>query len=183
MSTRDAQQQRRERPILFSGPMVRAILDGRKTQTRRVAKGFLPWDECPYGLPGDRLWVRETYRSAIHGAGRKIVYRADQDGSTDGFVWRPSIFMPRALCRLVLDVAAVGVERLQDISLHDCYAEGCERPNPLRLGSVVCETDNARGWYTQLWDSLNAKRGFGWATNPWVWVVEFKRAEAIRRAA
>ena len=142
---------------------------------------------CPHGVPGDRLWVREGW--AVHKAfdsrpGGKLSldqvegvwYCADYDDHRPAPFgrYRSGRFMPRWASRLLLDVVAVRVERLQQISLDDCYAEGCARPNPVRTGSVVTETDNARGWYLDLWDSLNAKRGAPWSSNPWVWVVEFK---------
>ncbi len=188
----------KERPILFSGPMVRAILEGRKTQTRRVIK---PQPEkcgdntvrfkgmtmapssvhynCPYGQPGDRLWVRETWRADVEGetGAVGIQYRADnhfEDFAGDSRVveimrgsdnWRPSIHMPRWACRLLLDVKSVRVERLQDISNDDTAAEG-----------VSGYTNKRRVDFIQLWDSLNEKRGYGWETNPWVWVIEFERA-------
>lgn len=126
------------RPILFSAPMVRAILDGTKTQTRRALKGAQPADpvdrwlaagqvlRCPYGALGDTLWVRETWR------GDPVEYRADThshgpaDGSRDAesVNWRPSIFMPRWASRLTLRITEVRVERLQEISEDDAAAEG-----------------------------------------------------------
>lgn len=159
----------KERPILFSGPMVRAILDGRKTMTRRVAKrtasglvkepnGHRRWHPadpdavaaCPYGSPGDRLWVRETWGSAdgmYHGhendVPRVIAYRADKSAIDQGLSrqvpipawdlaqwnwgtikWRPSIHMPRWASRITLEVTDVRLERLQDISEEDAKAEG-----------------------------------------------------------
>lgn len=201
-----------ERPILFSGPMVRAITRevDPKTQTRRVVKPQPPawarfpqpagdgWEwtdrnvdaddlkhwpdyykpmRCPYGVPGDRLWVRETFArtvGAARGAGEapvEYVYRADQvyAAAVEGIRWKPSIFMPRAACRLVLEVTAVRVERLQEISLRDCMAEGCAEDSRA-LGSA----NRWRHGYRTLWDSINAKRA-PWASNPWVWVVEFQR--------
>jgi len=196
-----------ERPILFSGPMVRAILEGRKTQTRRVVKpqpvvAPTPDDRCPYGEPGTTLWVRETWASTeqagFHPSDAGIVYRAtDPDWSDyEGWKWKPSIFMPRWASRITLEVTAVRVELAQEISVNDCLAEGivgteqwdkvppdsvrdhCELPmTPEALDAAI-----EKGWgdYTtaafhDLWDSINKKRGFGWAENPWVWVVEFRR--------
>lgn len=134
----------KERPILFSAPMVRAILDGRKTQTRRIAKdpvigeivkagGNPGYRLCQYGQPGDRLWVRETWArnnnqlSDTH-SDTSIAYRADgetraQDNGTD-LPWRPSIHMPRRASRILLEVTGVRVERLQDISEEDAIKEG-----------------------------------------------------------
>jgi hypothetical protein len=191
-----------ERPILMSGAMVRACLRevDPKTQTRRVVRnpynfscltGDCPhWDKklcadalaahSPYGQAGDRLWVRETFAfDVIKNNGFR--YRADVDPQTDGWTWTPSIHMPRAACRLVLEVTGVRVERLQAITWRDAFAEGFE-PQPVSADPTV-HRDAARDWYMDLWDSLNAKRGFGWATNPWVWVVSFKRADALRAAA
>ncbi|MGN8346315.1 hypothetical protein ACLEJQ_22200 [Pseudomonas sp. SMV71] len=151
----------KERPILFSAPMVRAILDGRKTVTRRTVKiqprskadigsyglgqPFIrnpdvtkPNPECPYGRPGDRLWVRETcfindYRQAgvpvEERADVDLVYRADPlpdwEGEESLITWRPSIHMPRWASRILLEITDVRVERLQDISDEQAQAEGC----------------------------------------------------------
>lgn len=162
----------KERPILFSGPMVRAILDGRKTQTRRVVKprqGMLDdWTglPCPYGKPGDRLWVRETcYFEQPHG---EVIYRADPgsekalDPEFTGLRWRPSIHMPRWASRITLEIVNVRVERLQDIRVDDARAEGVTAKWPVH-------------GFRNLWQSIN---GFGsWDANPWVWVVEFRNME------
>jgi hypothetical protein len=187
----------KERPILFSGPMVRAILDGRKTQTRRVIKfrdfpddpkAHRPWrtgggywqdgDDflpCPYLLPPyqdsnyPRLWVRETW--AVWGEfrdGPGYCYRAD--GHQLGVTWKPSIHMPRKVSRITLEVTGVRVERVGDISTADCAAEGIQ----LQPGR---DTEHLRRDFRTLWDSINGKRGYGWATNPWVWVVEFTRVQ------
>lgn len=192
-----------EKPILFSGEMVRAILDGRKTQTRRVMRdvpfdadgpfeagmapgsgpfmnqwamqfsnGAMKRQRCPYGRVGYRLWVRETWYDNISSSREDedrshehLYYRADgefhdffEDFSDDGAKWRPSIHMPRWVSRLALEITDVRVQRLQDISPGDAEAEGLEN----------C-TD-----FPGLWDSINAKRGYGWDTNPWVWCVSFK---------
>lgn len=183
----------KERPILFSGPMVRAIFDDRKTQTRRAIKtGGIPYDEfwaeqwlrkgkCPFGTPGDRLWVRETWAqpfAEVEGS-NGVIYRADgpeylgfaerrHGWGADGD-WRPSIHLPRKFCRLLLDVKAIRVERLNDISEDDCKAEGC-----------VDRGDSASDQFAELWESINGKRGYGWKENPWVWVVEFERAQPER---
>lgn len=197
----------RERPILFTGPMVRAMLDGRKTQTRRVIKpqpgpdgisdDVLPqeygraWRDaegrvyrCPYGQPGDLLWVRETWR--VHDAAEaEIGYRADgrvirrldmEDNtiwraSKGRTKWRPSIHMPKWACRLWLRVKDVRVERLMDITVEDAKAEGVEP------AGQEGDSRRWRGGFRDLWDSINLKRGFGWELDPWVWVVEFERTE------
>lgn len=191
-----------ERPILFTAPMVRAILAGRKTQTRRIAKEFAGRDDldailrrfpnqngCPHGQPGDRLWVRETWAYGIHAlAARRdedgpFVYAAD--GTTHGRLcerWRPSIHMPRFACRLLLDVAAVRVERLQDISEADAQAEGAA---PAWLDADDNETVHAhqqptyRQGFARLWREINGPES--WKANPWVWVIEFRRADTDKK--
>ncbi len=196
-----------ERPILFSGPMVRAILDGRKTQTRRVVKPQpggqlfhgMDWrwyrsalaDErepirCPYGVPGDRLWVRETFALSVvdpdgpppedDHENYDVIYRADPDqpggGWTDGDgkaippPWRPSIHMPRWASRLTLEVVSVRVERLNEISEADARAEGMDAD----------VANSPRVWFMATWNAINAKRA-PWESNPWVWRVEFRRVE------
>lgn len=191
----------KERPILFSGPMVRAILEGRKTQTRRVVKrqGDMEFDpadphfgpywlsyateadgedakvRCPYGVPGDRLWVRETYCEFTEDSpdrmGAGFYYRADLANQSDsaaetmrlnGVKWRPSIFMPRRASRILLEITGVRVERLQDISDDDCRAEGYDRSHAF-----------PREWFARLWASINGTGS--WAANPLVWVVSFQR--------
>jgi len=198
-----------EHPILFSGEMVRAILDGCKTQTRRIVKpqpvaplrfsidrpavgGSVAYfayvdaggvhhnelsAECRYGQSGDHLWVRETWAELdinYHpkpGGGR-VVYRADHITGNDGpdkITWRPSIFMPRWASRIMLEVVAVRVERVQAISEADAEAEGTHwNPYPPDNHYGVVEE------YKKLWDKINGKRA-PWADNPWVWVVEFTR--------
>ncbi|WP_026383722.1 hypothetical protein [Achromobacter xylosoxidans] len=190
----------RERPILFTGPMVRAILAGNKTQTRRVAKEFAGRDDldsilarfpnqngCPYGQPGDRLWVREKWSSdfAHHYPYDRVWYAADDDRRHDievrngvrgiyspesqefvPFRWRPSIHMPRSACRLVLEVTGVRVERLNNISQEDAELEGVEcNMSPLSF----------REHFQRLWEHINGAGS--WDANPWVWVVEFRRIE------
>lgn len=201
----------RERPILFSGEMVKAILAGRKTVTRRVIKpqprrveagdlmlvgdvtvhqpaGWewkdsywreesspvpsLVW-ENPYGQPGDRLWVRETWRRPNVNAdtpvaeGQSVVYRATSNFH-DGFgePWRSSIFMRRWMSRIVLEVVDVRAERLRAITEDEAEAEGFHREGCGGQGNVLT--------FKTLWDKLNAARGFGWEKNPFVWRVEFR---------
>lgn len=167
----------KERPIIFSGEMVRAILDGRKTQTRRAVKmrdGAQEYsvydfrrDCCPYGQPGDHLWVRETWLEWTEGGCKETcMYKADDDPRAQNFgPWKSSLFMPRWASRITLEITKVRVERLQDISEEDAKAEG-----------VVCqEVKNSVEAFKELWDSLRAKKGNGWETNPWIWVIEFER--------
>ncbi|WP_341959261.1 hypothetical protein [Pseudomonas sp. RC10] len=178
----------KERPILFSAPMVRAIVDGSKTVTRRevkkraaldcLAAGFEPAfltlsgnaDLCPYGQPGDRLWVRETWAEvgiAQADPDKKwFVYR-ECDNLTDyGGPWKPSIFMPRRACRILLEITAVRVERLQDITQEQAELEG-----------VACDMSawTFRDHFQQLWEAINGAGA--WNANPWVWAVEFKRVK------
>jgi hypothetical protein len=184
----------KSRPILFSAPMVRAILAGAKTQTRRVGKGFMAatfpdtgeqWyrSPSPYGEPGDRLWVRETFASFRDARSTKPTeaeYVVFADGVTmlregrsirapDAFdpsrlKWRPSIHMPRWASRILLDVTDVRVERLQDISEDDARAEG------VRLGAA----HSFRESYEWLWDEINGRRA-PWSSNPWCWCITFRR--------
>ena len=131
----------KERPILFSGAMVRAILDGRKTQTRRIIKPHPHWINennsvahigkkvgnveylCKYGQPGDRIFVRETFGTCDSYAPH-IFYRADGEAPNKNFKWKPSIHMPRWASRITLEITGVRVERLQDISEDDALSEG-----------------------------------------------------------
>lgn len=200
----------KERPILFSGEMVRAILEGRKTQTRRVirnARGefwdhagyrpvlhesgswvfediddptrrvFGPRLRCPYGLVGDRLWVREAWAPGVWLNQYDDLdpgYRASwaQMARNTNFMeprWRPSIHMPRWASRITLEIVGVRVERVNLISRADCVAEGL---HPTKRND---SEQDIRMRYRELWNSINARRGYAWATNPWVWVVEFRR--------
>jgi hypothetical protein len=188
----------RERPILFSSPMVRALLDGSKTQTRRIAKprkrpslldgtwsddyvldqGNLDWlmRDNPYGLPGDRLWVRETWAQPAALDPGPTVYRADYPNcvpagftnlpAVDEITWKPSIHMFRKDSRILLEITGVRAERLQDISHEDAEAEG-----------VKCNMSSRtfRDHFRELWERINGTDS--WDTNPWVWVVEFKRVK------
>lgn len=216
-------------PIIFSAPMVRAILERRKTQTRRVVKpqpqcsgagwhadlynGGPEWAfwngsmmseprtwKCPFGVPGDRLWVRETFsvesnfstgsdHEPPHDDGRPILWQEYEEGvmwwqqchyrATDpapdlccesercavcpeegyGPHWRPSIYMPRWACRIVLENTRSGLDKLSNISLDDAVAEGFD----------------SREEFFTYWDILNAKRGYGVDVDPYVWMDEFKR--------
>jgi hypothetical protein len=218
----------KEGPILFSAPMVRALLDDSKTQTRRVLKQAIGpslsvgiedepgvaelswlWGDgpghdvhetikkvrCPYGVPGDRLWVREngwerperTPKMMREGADTWAPYYFDADGlsaadSADfkewGFKRRPSIHMPRAFSRIDLEVTGVRVERLQDISRDDAQAEGCDHDDAcdhvrLSCAEIGCLGPDYRVGYRNLWEQINGAGS--WAANPYVWVVEFRR--------
>ena len=194
----------KERPILFSAPMVRAILNGTKTQTRRAVKDrhidsappacIFQWlrERCTYGQPGDRLWVREAFMHepadycweasvSIPCRPAETVYRADHDGDTRGAGWKPSIHMPRALSRILLEITSVRVEPLQDISEADAVAEGIARDGDgyerfhvdpdAPVGQSF--TRNPVLAYRGLWDYING--GGAWDKNPLVWVIEFRR--------
>ena len=205
----------KERPITFSDLMVRAILDGRKTQTRRVMKpqpgshwsmppaalrgGVFsrygnPRDadgiRCPYGQPGDRLWVKHPCLVIGKSANG---FRVDDEGFDDDstgrfFCWedfphkvpregrRFGRGWPRILSRLTLEVTDVRVERVQDISEEDAHAEGCPADCYFN-GEKDQPTTNCTDWFGYLWDSINASRGYSWESNPWVWAITFKRVE------
>lgn len=202
----------KERPILFNGAMVRAILAGAKTQTRRVAKAFEGMeglDEilrrfprqhgCPFGQPGDRLWVRESYAD-LRGTGiehrpdpagpmQRYAYAADTPAGTAGdyqrkdygIKWRPSIHMPREACRLLLQITDVRVERLLAISEADAEAEGIERFATVG-GTAWKDYSGGDGFSTRdlnsrrrSFESLWTSTGGDWAGNPWVWVIKFKQ--------
>lgn len=214
----------KEHPILFSGPMVRAILEGRKTQTRRCVKPrnnnfiFVGWgdsfvlepenrdwalSECRYKV-GDTLWVRETWAKVCNSKdgqcyGQECLecgfeYRADKPEAKwagdwgnafagnevpDGCKWKPSIFMPRAACRIRLKVEGVCVERLYQMNEHDCFLEGIEQVGEID-GNIIYKDYEARcaGFadphisYFSLWDSINGENSRH--KNPWVWVITFK---------
>ena len=216
----------KERPIIMGAESVRAILEGHKTQSRRVinpqpkfigapnvpfktddtnSKGII---NCPYGRVGDRLWVRETWKpGAWRNDGRVAIdymaspelthtpwaYMGEQasrfihkwlaEVEKSGLVpneqgryewepgksplkWKSPMFMPRWASRITLEITDVRVERLQDITEEDARAEGTT--SPLRYVGAL------RHKYKHLWDKLNAKRGYPWESNPWVWVVSFK---------
>lgn len=214
----------KEHPIIFSAPMVRAILDGRKTQTRRpinrlrnfgkISEFGLStttsydwhfrdkravwndirdarlWECCPYGAPGDRLWVRETCRAVEIEDGTDCVeYLADNavvpiENNRDAadkwlvlYTYRgkrgcsvPSIFMPRWASRITLKITSVRVQRLQDISCADAIAEGI-RPAANSM-TIDCDTADPRKEFSRLWNSINGPDS--WDQNPWVWALTFR---------
>ncbi|HUU40495.1 MAG TPA: hypothetical protein VMW42_06130 [Desulfatiglandales bacterium] len=195
----------KEHPIIFSGPMVRAILDGRKTQTRRVIKPqpeivdkepryrkntWALWSDkipkykgglivsCPYGKPGDLLYVKETWRPIA--SSEQLLYRADIYNvmAWDEFgKWHPSIHMPRWASRITLEITDVRVERVQEISEENAIAEGVQGNiygEDMGISPRV-DSHSVRINFMDLWDSINLKRGYGWDVNPWVWVLGFKK--------
>ena len=207
----------RGKPTLFNTDMVRAILDGRKTVTRRVAKttinkgepvshavcnsvyyptankdgvcanfydiyGFYRGAAKPPYQPGDILYVRETWNSIRFGNGGKVPfhteywYKADDTSKNPDDKWRPSIHMPKAAARIFLRVTNVRVERLQDITLEDCMKEGISKEEIAERDSILPKA-SARWLFEQLWDSTikpTDRALYGWAANPWVWVIEFE---------
>lgn len=257
----------KEKPILFSAEMVRAILDGRKSQTRRIIKpqpspvhhtadrdsfpfrATIEYDDHGLGNvaigytmgeieawalkyhPGDRLWVKETWaqKPTQFDFEKWVVYHADNEARRVGMgedetawnwkklgyeprtwahsvkLWKPSIFMPRWASRITLEILSVRVERVHEITEEDAKAEGiyfsdygrqcfhegqgdissCPAPSkyhPQLPGWMWKPTTShtqclplARAAFVNLWDSLNAKRGFGWEGRPWVWVLTFRR--------
>jgi hypothetical protein len=218
----------KERPILMSGPMVKAILEERKTQTRRVIKHQPPKEaglgltvntysepdyyqalffrgptvestgmgepvKCPYGKPGDRLWVRETFsyvtkaKSEVYdkvrpdGCPVEMYHQADWQHDFDFPAnWTPSIFMPRWASRITLEVTNVRVERLQDITEADAIAEGVytneQAIEKLGLPPDTKLSGSCVDKYRIVWESINGKK-YPWASNPWVWCISFRRIE------
>lgn len=216
-----------DRPILFSGPMVRALLEGRKTQTRRVFANieaieggefhiFNGGGGGVYGVPeegvpeealdfvryeiGDRLYVREAWRTAAHldrfapkvlPVDTPVFFEADAGGEAVGAIgkFRQAMHMPRWASRLTLPVTDVRVQRLQEISEEDALAEGITQHGRF-FGVADADWDHAStvsavDAYATLWDSLNADRGYGWDTNPWIVAVSFtvERRNIDARAA
>jgi len=219
-----------ERPILFSGEMVRAILNGRKTQTRRVVirvnglgkvsdfgRSAMPgetrwemrdshamWNDlahrsllerCPYGIPGDLLWVKEGYQIIADDQDDRVQFRyaASPDSVYTGYLsdhdlglWRkrkypyrnsPGRFMYRSLARILLEVTDIRVERVQDISEDDAVNEGIRVMIEDHIWYCADGEHTTREpiyAFETLWDSINADIGYGWDVNPWVWVVEFR---------
>jgi hypothetical protein len=217
----------RERPILFQGALVRAILDGRKTVTRRPVKPqppasalfddrFMPWPmpghvgyqvpgrecrvlRCPYGAPGERLWCRETWREVPSGASGLFLYRANHESCRrPGCIyclglWRPSIFMPRSACHLVLEVTDVRVERLNQITAEEVSREGLDfeegrtgedfdRAEHALIGGVPIPGGCGEvAAFAAGWDRLyRAKPALQWTADPWTWRIAFKVVEARR---
>lgn len=195
-----------EKPILFNTEMVRAILDGRKTMTRRVIKSdvsnqfdidtdgtafayidqatgysYKPQDICKYKV-GDILWVRETWRKNQYGTGWSWDYKASPEywNMPEEWPWKPSIFMPRDAARIFLKVTGVRVERVQEITEDDAMDEGVKDPYDYQPPAYY-EQPQIKGLginksaFAGLWDSINAKRGYGWDKNSWVWVIDFER--------
>jgi len=152
--------------------------------------------KCPYGGYGDRLWVRETWWTPPHNWNRNwrekylpfelpepeknpalVSYKANlEPHQADRQIWCPSLFMPRWASRILLEITELRAERLQEVSYNDCYAEGIDKslPDKRKLNDIVTQQVTPKTYFKELWDSLNAKRGYGWETNPWVWVISFR---------
>ncbi|MGP2900547.1 hypothetical protein [Serratia ureilytica] len=219
----------KERPVIFNGEMVRAILDGRKTQTRRLvpewqrpkpypendgephynwmavaqsdrrwgygvfgeteeacAKELSTMAPCPFGNAGDRLWVRETFMDltgtgieATTGKFEGFAYRADTPAGSYGdevrkeygLKWTPSLHMPRKACRILLEITAVRVERLNDISEEDAKAEGVAPSQHI----ITPPEALYRVGFLKLWQSIYGEES--WNANPWVWAISFRRVK------
>ena len=238
---KNTNKQVKERPIIFSGEMVKAILDGKKTMTRRVVKSnFINhykhahiirqstdkkregkayfYDtpvgsmvlssqlvNNPYGKVGDRLWVRETHhviggiadyeieeiKQGLQDIKNFVSYKADGYGNPCDGGWTSPMFMPRFASRILLEITDIRVEHLQDISEADAMKEGVKSwkvncsHNGLKtvykdysdIHNDVITYNNPIASFKTLWDTLNAKKGYPWSSNPWVWVVEFKVVE------
>jgi len=227
----------KERPIIFSGEMVKAILNGKKTMTRQVVK-TQPRDECteiatsacfghveyrstsedrqtqsilakikcPYGKIGDRLWVRETHhvvggiadyeieeiKQGLQDVKNFVSYKTDGYGNPCDGGWTTPMFMPRWASRILLEIIDIRVERLQDISEADALKEGIRNYNfemedspDTYVGYTHLQKDDGKSTlyktpaiaFERLWDTLNAKKGYPWSSNPWVWAIEFKVIE------
>ena len=214
MNTATAQV--KERGLICTGESVRAILDDRKTMMRRVVKLPRPMEKphlyfnvsdewtvyddattpksdwhsiaCPYGKPGDRLFVRETWLQwdwedlgTEPQSADTLRFRAD--GDIPAVKWRPSIFMPRWASRITLEITNVRVERLQDISEEDAKAEGvpiddspCDHARQ-RCEDIGCLGPGYRSSFCDRWEDINGKK-YPWSSNPWVWCISFRRIEA-----
>jgi hypothetical protein len=176
-------------PMDFTGPMMKAILEGRKTQTRRPMNpqpregDFV---RCPYGQIGDRLWVRETWAEYVDHK-RIVRYRADCEvdgayypckhvpGAPEAVKWRSPIHMARRDSRLTLEIMATWYGCIQEIPPDDALAEGIDyEQHGAGLGDP-CDEVRMLHAFQALWDGIYEKKGFGWYENPWVWVVEFER--------
>ncbi len=176
----------KETGLMFKAPLVRSILDGTKTQTRRIAKEFAGRDDldailrrfpnqngCPYGGPGDRIYVRETFCyqwSDERGWLDECWFRAttpdvEHPDGGEKSPWKPAIHMPKTVARIWLEITGVRVERLQDISEADAKAEGVDAGKYLGLDRAYARA------FSELWEST----GGNWAANPWCWVIDFKR--------
>lgn len=206
----------KERGMIFTGESVRGILAGRKTQTRRIVKpqpvidnGLMRWKDIelsvsafehyagprmaakhsPYGQPGNRLYVKESFErihrgTDVGGTVPTVVYLADKAERERPEDDKPSpkrysaLFMPRSLSRITLELCSVRVERLQAITEEDAKAEGCIEPQTTVFLDTLQELHGYRGAYALLWENINGKKpGCDWASDPFVWVLEFRRVE------
>lgn len=193
------------RPILFSTPMIQAIIAGQKTMTRRIlkvkgCKPFIPdntWDIDsiskwnkdfnPYGKVGDILWVRETFSNGNIENKKHTGFRYKADDESFNVKWKPSLFMPKDACRIFLEITEIRIERLQEISNEDCINEGIKREIFPPTGEQCfyfypCKDlrddsylDCPKTSFYSLWKSINGQKN--WDDNPFVWVISFNRVE------
>lgn len=152
------------RPISFNDEMIRALLTGRKTQTRRLVDGR---KNCPFGGPGDLLWVRERWTRVDRSS-----YRYSADAADDRTRFRPTFHMPRAACRIVLRIASVEMQSLQSMSTADARNEGYD-PRATKL--------SPRKWFADLWDRIFRAPGTRWADNPRVWMIRFELVSPVKQ--
>lgn len=230
----------KEHPILFSTEMIKAILEGRKTMTRRImkiqppvniestiyqfatnrtgisdkdygkhhwlglsSKNFCsvldsgqPYFKCPYGKLGDMLWVRESFAvignevvrdessGAIIEETPQYVFRGEKQPHIERlYKWKPPIYMPKAAARIWLEITGIRVERLQDISEEDAKVEGAMLWMYPNGKNAFGEEDfySARTCFHSLWKSINGPES--WQSNPWVWVVSFRKIEKPNQLA
>jgi len=210
----------KESPIIFNTAMVQAILNGSKSQTRRVIKpqpksidnsfdGTWEWKEkdhfyddltllwtvkhnCPYSVK-DRLWVREAHALSPWHGNQMVTWKCGYPSFAEPMKWRSPMFLPKWAARIWLEITEVRVERLQEITEEDALSEGWNSDSD--LFPTINREDKTRTWFKNLWDSLNAKRGqwhrweddnnvihkelikadYSWESNPWVWVISFRR--------
>jgi len=205
----------KERPIIFDAESVRAISRGDKTQTRRAfkiqpIKGDMPelekerryngcvlatWQgesefdgyevHCPYGQPGDHLWVRETYAVGAwgpdHDPAPDIHYRAHHSLPACAKKWKSPIYMPRRMSRFTLQIQDIRIETLQQIKFKDVLREGVGHTDEQKMRASFTGAAYQREWLKTRWDGINAKRGYPFDSNPWVWVVEFRLVRSTTR--
>lgn len=209
MTTTRSQIEPKSHPMILTGESIRAILENRKSQTRPIVKWPLKagsrkplievelasaqglwrggdgdgWNvfECPYGQPGDRLWIRETW-AIIPDDGGTIIFRADDPEDNwkqeADVKWNSPLSLPREDARLWLEIISVRAERLQDITEADIIAEGITVNIAAQMTGIPWSSlPTLHHGFAQAWDFINGKRA-QWESNPWVWVIEFKQSEA-----
>lgn len=199
-----------EHQIMFANDMLKLVMEGKKTQTRRIVKpqpiiepdGRMHWkdvgystrhervisymlDNCPYGKPGDALWVKENIHLVCNEPGWPAISVYDDGTLTvaDAWPWKTQtlskLFCPRGLSRTMLEIVSIRVELLHEISYDDCCHETGAPLTWPGLGPEPYKRDACSAVFIAVWDALNLKRGHGWHTNPWVWVIDFELLENI----